>query len=43
MEVEMTDMLDDPNVQAIVMNSREIAGRKLQGAHDDGQWDRNQR
>lgn len=28
MEVEMTDMLDDPDVQAVVWNSREIPGPK---------------
>lgn len=28
LEVEMTDMLDDPDVQAIVFNSREITERK---------------
>jgi PAS domain S-box-containing protein len=43
MEVEMTDMLDEPDVQAIVMNSREITGGKLQTAHGDCQCDRNQR
>lgn len=37
MEVEMTDMLDDPDVQAIVMNSREITWRKSQAAHDECQ------
>jgi PAS domain S-box-containing protein len=28
MEVEMTDMLDDPDVQAIVLNNRDITDRK---------------
>jgi PAS domain S-box-containing protein len=28
MEVKMTDMLDDPNVQAIVLNNRNITLRK---------------
>jgi PAS domain S-box-containing protein len=28
MEVEMTDMLDDPDVQAIVLNNRDITERK---------------
>jgi PAS domain S-box-containing protein len=40
MEVEMTDMLDDPDVHAIVINTRAMTGGKSEAARGERQCDR---